>query len=131
MTRRELNGVRQLRNRIRQQEDYLHGLRGLIWSMENQLRQGQSNSVGKRVESLTLKIIDAEERLQWLLEQLDEAKADLRILITKETYDPLKRILILRYVGCWTWTEISKDTGLSRRTIYRLHKKFASQLDAH
>lgn len=80
---------------------------------------------------MTLKIVAAEERLQWLLERLEAAKVDLRIQITKETYDPLKRILILRYVACWTWTRISKDTGLSRRQIYRLHKKFASQLDAH
>ena len=131
MTKRELVAVRRITYEIRRQEEYLIGLRELMASMELQMQSGRSSATSRRVEILTLKIIAAEERLQWLLERLDAAKVDLQIQITKETYDPLKRILILRYVACWTWTRISKDTGLSRQWIYALHKKYLATLALH
>lgn len=124
--------VRRLRRAIARQADYLHGLRDLMSNLENLLKEGRSTTIGKQVEALVTKIVAAEEKLQWLEERLEMARSVLRACIVIAIADePLQRILILRYVQCLTWTQISKDTGLSRRQVYRLHKKFASQLDAH
>ena len=132
MTRAELTTVRRLWIEIIQQEEYLIGLRGLLWSMERSLKAGRSNVTGRRVERMVLKILDEEERLQWLYERLDGAKKRLRAQIEDEVEDmTLRRLLILRYVERQTWTQISEGLDKSRREIYRMHKKFASQLDAH
>ncbi|MBQ6759391.1 MAG: hypothetical protein IJP42_09985 [Selenomonadaceae bacterium] len=132
MTRAELTTVRRLWIEIIQQEEYLIGLRGLLWSMERSLKAGRSNVTGRKVERMVLKILDEEERLQWLYERLDGAKKRLRAQIEDEVEDmTLRRLLILRYVERQTWTQISEGLDKSRREIYRMHKKFASQLDAH
>ena len=132
MTRAELTTVRRLWIEIIQQEEYLIGLRGLLWSMERSLKAGRSNVTGRKVERMVLKILDEEERLQWLYERMDGAKKRLRAQIEDEVEDmTLRRLLILRYVERQTWTQISEGLDKSRREIYRMHKKFASQLDAH
>ncbi|MBR0103067.1 MAG: hypothetical protein IJQ01_06175 [Selenomonadaceae bacterium] len=132
MTKAELMTVRRLAIEILQQEEYLIGLRGLLCSMERSLKSGRSNVTGRKVERMVLKILDAEERLQWLYERLDGAKKRLRAQIEDEVEDmTLRRLLILRYVERLSWTEIARGLDKSRREIYRIHKKFASQLDAH
>lgn len=132
MTRAELTTVRRLWIEIIQQEEYLIGLRGLRLSMERSLKAGRSNVTGRKVERMVLKILDAEERLQWLYERLDGAKKRLRAQIEDGVSDrTLRKILIFRYVERQSWTEIAEGLDKSRREIYRMHKKFASQLDAH
>ena len=132
MTKAQLMTVRRLWIEIVQQEEYLIGLRQLRWSMERSLRAGRAHVTGRKVERLVLKILDEEERLQWLYERLDGAKKRLRAQIEDEVEDmTLRRLLILRYVERLTWTEIARGLDKSRREIYRMHKKFASQLDAH
>lgn len=132
MTRAELMTVRRLAIEILQQEEYLIGLRGLLCSMERSLKSGRSNVTGRKVERMVLKVLDEEERLQWLYERLDGAKKRLRAQIEDEVEDmTLRKILILRYVERQSWTEIARGLDKSRREIYRIHKKLASQLDAH
>lgn len=132
MTRAELMQVRRLWIEILQQEEYLIGLRGLLSSMERSLKSGRSNVTGRKVERMVLKVLDEEERLQWLYERFDGAKKRLQAQIQDEVEEPtLRKILILRYVERQTWTEIARGLDKSRREIYRMHKKFASQLDAH
>ena len=133
MTRNELRQVYRLRMRIAQQEEYLIGLRELKQSTERSLSPGGNNPQGsKRVESIVIKIVSAEEKLQWLYEQLDVAKSALRACITAAISDrTLQRVLILRYVECLTWTEISKATELSRQWVYQLHKKYLETLALH
>ena len=132
MTKAELMTVRRLWIEIVQQEEYLIGLRGLLSSMERSLKAGRATVTGKKVEAMVIKVMNAEEYLQWLYERYDAAKEKLRASIREEVTDKtLRKILILRYVERLSWTEISKALDKSRREIYRIHKKFASQLDAH
>ena len=116
---------------ILQQEEYLLGLRELRTSMERSQSTGHSATKSKWLERLVLKIIAAEEKLYFQYEQLEEMESRLTERIRAETTEPLRTILIYRYVKRQTWTEISKGLDKSRREIYRIHKKFASQLDAH
>ena len=116
---------------ILQQEEYLLGLRELQTSMERSRSTGHSATKSKWLERLVLKIIAAEEKLYFQYEQLEEMESRLTERIRAETTEPLRSILIYRYVRRQTWTEISKGLDKSRREIYRIHKKFASQLDAH
>ncbi|MBR6711928.1 MAG: hypothetical protein IKI76_02925 [Selenomonadaceae bacterium] len=132
MTRAELTTVRRLWIEIIQQEEYLIGLRGLLWSMERSLKAGRSNVTGRKVERMVLKILDEEERLQWLYERLDGAKKRLRAQIEDEVEDmTLRRLLILRYVERQTWTQISTAMKLSRQWVYVLHKKYLQTLALH
>lgn len=132
MTKGELMSVRRQWVRIIQQEEYLTGLRGLLDSMERSLRQGRTNTTSKQVETLALKIVAAEEKLQREYRRLEEMEDALRTRISEQIAEPtLQRMLILRYVKRQTWTQIAKALDKSRRQIYRMHEKFASQLDAH
>lgn len=116
--------VRRLTLEIMQQEEYLIGLRGLCSSMERAIKSGSRTYKGRQVEQLVLKIVAAEEKLQWQNERLAEEEKWLRARITAAVSElTTRRMLILRYVERQTWTQISKTMGLSRQWLYQLHKK--------
>ena len=116
---------------ILQQEEYLLGLRELQTSMERSQSTGHSLTKSKWLERLVLKIIAAEEKLYFQYEQLEEMESGLTEHIRAETTEPLRSILIYRYVRRQTWTEVVKSTGLSRQWVYELHKKYVRRLALH
>ena len=125
MTKAELNKVRRYRRKVTAQEDYLIGLRGLRTTAERVMTIGRSNVPSKRVESLVIKIVAAEEKLQWMYEELERLCDELGRRLFDEVLEMrLYNILTLRYVECLTWTEIAKRLGISRRRIYDSHQKY-------
>lgn len=130
MTNEELTRVRRLNLQIEKQEKYLLGLRQLTMTMETIYSDmPRAHTPGKKVEHLTIKIIAAEEKLADLRKDLVQAREALTEQILDEFDEPtLQRILLLRYVRCYSWTQVSRALPMDRTWVYREHKQFLATL---
>ena len=130
MTVEELNAVRQLRKVIRNREQALEIVRR-VEALKVPVRDGlpKSNAVDSRVERLAVSIADASRHIDKMKEQLVEAEIHLEQQINVEVTDITARaLLILRYVHCKCFQEISKILGYSESHIYRLHSRILQDL---
>ena len=123
MTEQELNQVRELNVKIKTIENQLSILRKRAEDLVPK-RDGLPHSSGihSKVESLALKIVEASEGLPALHEQITQAAAVLTEKICREVDEPNQRtVLILRYVFCMNFRDISFQTGYSDRKVFALH----------
>lgn len=130
MTVDELNAVRQLSKVIRNQEQALE-IERRVAALKVPERDGlpKSYAVDSRVERLAIRIADASRKIAEMKEQLLEAEIYLEQQINIEVTDITARaLLILRYVHCKCFQEISEIMGYSESHIYRLHNRILQDL---
>ena len=130
MTRGELETVRQLKEELRREEGRLQTLRLSIESL-NKLLDGMPHAcrVASPTERLAAQIVDSERRLGSLqMKMIEEAGR----LLTAIKNSPLGRreqeVLILRYVQCMTFRDISLRLEVSDAHVYRLHDAAAEKI---
>lgn len=126
MTEQELNGVRELRNKICVLERRLQELRT---SAENlvPILDGlpHSSEAKSRVEKIALMIVEDERELTALNEAILLARSELADKILREVDEPtLQTLLVLRYVECLSFKETARRMKITLRHLYRLHEKF-------
>lgn len=126
MTRTELNSVRELHKKICGLEENLRAWKVCAENIVPVLDGlPKSQFIKSRVERITTAIIDTEQQITKLREQLNETKLTLATQIFREFKEPmLQTLLILRYVECLSYKEVSRRMGLSLRHTYRLHENF-------
>lgn len=123
MTAQELYKVRELRNRILALTRHIERLRiaanNLVPVLDGMPHARNAES---RVESLTVKIVECEEELSALRTELDEAAAQLAGKIKNAPLTMQEReVLILRYVACERFRDISFQMHYSDAHVFRLH----------
>ena len=123
MTAQELYKVRELRNKILATTRHSESLRlaatNLVPIMDGMPHARTSES---RVEKLSLKIVECEKELTGLREEFDAAAALLADKIKAAPLTPQEReVLILRYVACERFRDISFQMNYSDAHVFRLH----------
>lgn len=125
MTDKDLNVVRDLRNKIRDLTSHLQALR---LSAQNivPVIDGlpHTDSVKSRVEKLALKIIEHERELSDLSRQFATSALDLtdRINRADQLNQQEKTILLMRYVACMNFQDIWIEMKLSDARTFYLHR---------
>lgn len=125
MTDKELNVVRDLRNKIRDLTSHLQALR---LSAQNivPVIDGlpHSDVVKSRVEKLALKIIEHERELSDLSRQFATSALDLtdRINRADQLNQQEKTILLMRYVACMNFQDIWIEMQISDNRAFYLHR---------
>lgn len=125
MTDKELNAVRDLRNKIRDLTSHLQALR---LSAQNivPVIDGlpHSDSVKSRVEKLALKIIEHERELSDLSRQFAISALNLeeRINRADQLNQQEKTILLMRYVACMRFQDIWIEMQISDNRAFYLHR---------
>lgn len=125
MTDKELNVVRDLRNKIRDLTSHLQALR---LSAQNivPVIDGlpHSDSVKSRVEKLALKILEHERELSDLSRQFAISALDLtdRINRADNLNQQEKTILLMRYVACMNFQDIWIEMQISDNRAFYLHR---------
>lgn len=124
MTKTELNGARELRNKIRDEERRLLTLR---LSAENlvPILDGlpHGTDVKSRVENLAVKIMESERELIRLRKEFGQAAFTLEEKINRSELDALeKSILTLRYVACMNFLDIQDKLKISDATTFYVHR---------
>ena len=129
MTEKELNGVRELRNKICILERRLQELRtsaeNLIPIIDGLPHATEAKS---RVEKITLMIVANERELTALNEKMTAARSELADKILREVDAPiLQTLLVLRYVECLSFKETARRMHFTLRYIFKLHTKFLKE----
>jgi len=124
MTEKELNAARELKKLIQDREQRLIGLRAsaqnLVPANDGQPR---SQTPSSRVEKLAIKILDADEKLNCLRRQFDEAAAQIALEIYNADLTAQEQaVLIARYVDCVTFRAIQFRLHLSDAHVFYLHR---------
>ena len=123
MTERELNIVRDLNAQIRELETHLVTLRRCIENLSPKLDGlPRSTTIQSQVEKIALEIVESSRELEALREQILFATAKLTNEICRAVVAPQERtVLILRYVACMNFRDISFQLNFSDRKVYALH----------
>lgn len=130
MTEQELNRVRDLHKRIRDLENLLATLRKRAGDIVP-AREGlpHSTDIHSKVESLALKIVEKTIELDLLHKQILTATAALTESICRHISEPNQRaVMLLRYVHCLHFRDISFRLDKSDATVYRLHHDAAQKM---
>lgn len=127
MTEEELKAVRKIKDKLDSEEQVLNGLRESGLRIISAYSETPSSSGGNfsdsAVEKFTLRIIGAEKRIENLKVLLTDAMTELEEKINATVEDLRAReILILRYVYCLKFKDISQMLSYSEKHIRRLHK---------
>ena len=123
MTAQELYKVRELRNRILAMTRHIETLRIAASNLVPVLDgMPHARNAESRVENLTLKIVESEKELSALREEFDATAAQLadKIKIAPLTMRE-REVLILRYVACERFRDISFQMNYSDAHVFRLH----------
>ena len=85
----------------------------------------QARKLEEQAEYLMMQtgIVEAEEKLNGILEKLFETRAEIMKIIQKIRDGRQQLILICRYLYYKTWDEIAEKTGYSTRHLLRIHRK--------
>ena len=124
MTEQELNAVRDLSKQIADLERYVSNLRKRAANITPDL-DGMPRRTGviSRVELLALEIVDCEKELEELKGKLVSVGGNLLAHITKHVPDLNQRtVLILRYISCMRFRDISFELDKSDARIYQIHR---------
>ena len=124
MTEQELYKARELRNRILAMARHVESLRisasNLVPVLDGLPHARQSES---RVEKIALKVLESEKELASLREEFDTVAAQLAEKIKNAPLSSQEReILILRYVACERFRDISFQTNYSDAHVFHLHR---------
>lgn len=132
MTVTELNSVRDLRQRIREQERRLRALRLSVENLTPILDgMPHSRSPTSRVEKITVKILEAERELELLRAECANAAEVLTEKISAANLESQEQtILIMRYVACMNFRDIEFELGLSDARIFFLHRNSLRKIKA-
>lgn len=125
MTDKELNAVRDLRNKIRDLTSHLQALRLSAQSITPVIDGlPHSDSVKSRVEKLALKIIEHERELSDLSRRFATSALDLtdRINRADQLNQQEKTILLMRYVACMNFQDIWIEMQISDNRAFYLHR---------
>lgn len=130
MTAQELYKVRELRNKILATTRHLESLRisasNLVPVLDGMPHARNATS---RVEKISLNIIENENELTALREEFDAEAAKLADKIKAAPLKPQEReILILRYVACERFRDISFQTGYSDAHVFYLHRSAVDKI---
>lgn len=130
MTGQELNCVRELNSKIREIELHLTTLRSRADDITPKLDGlPHASTIRSQVESLALKIVEESLQLDELHSRIVSEAANLTKEICRLVSDPQERsVMILRYVSCMRFRDISFRLGKSDATIFRLHHDALAKL---
>ncbi|MBQ7453955.1 MAG: hypothetical protein IJS69_02740 [Selenomonadaceae bacterium] len=82
-----------------------------------------------RVENISLKIIESEKELEGLREEFDTVAGQLADKIKIAPLSPQEReVLILRYVACERFRDISFQTHYSDAHVFHLHRSAVDKI---
>lgn len=123
MNERELNRVRELKEKIRELERHIAALRSSAENIVPVLDgMPHSTDVKSKVETLALHIVHSEQELEALRSELCTAAIHITTQIQNANLKRAeKTILILRYVVCMNFRDISFQLEQSDATTFRLH----------
>lgn len=128
----ELTCVRELKAELQRRQERLKNLREVATSVTVPRLDGlpRANNLFSKPEKFMQLIIDEERELARLQVELDETATDLSKEIKKRVDDARQEtILILRYVGCLSFREVSRRTSYSVRNCLRLHNSGKSKFE--
>lgn len=132
MTVTELNSVRDLRQRIREQERRLNALRLSVQNLTPLLDgMPHSRSQTSRVEKIVVKAADLEREIESLRDECAAAAVTLTDKISAANLESHEEtILILRYVACMNFRDIEFELGMSDARIFYLHRNSLRKVKA-
>ena len=123
MTERELNKARELKERIRELERHIAALRlsaaDIVPGLDG---MPHGTDIKSKVEKLAARLVDEERELESIRAELCAAAIHIATQIqAADLKRKEKTVLILRYVTCMNFRDISFQLGLSDATTFRLH----------
>lgn len=124
MTERELNEARDLKERIRELERHIAALRlsaaDIVPALDGMPR---ATDIKSKVEKLAARIVDDERELESIRAKFCAAAITIATRIQNaDLKRQEKTLLILRYVVCMNFRDISFQMGLSDATTFRIHR---------
>ena len=124
MTEIELNKARELKERIRELERHIAALRlsaeNIVPALDG---MPHATDIKSKVEKLAAHIVDAEQELKIVRAELCAAAIHIATRIqAADLKRQEKTVLILRYVTCMNFRDISFQLGLSDATTFRIHR---------
>ena len=130
MTEQELNGAREIKEKIRDVEKRI--LPMLRADAENlvPIVDGlpHGTDIKSRVENIAVMIVEDERELSALNEKMTLARSELADKILREVDEPiLQTLLVLRYVECLSFKETARRMHFTLRYIFKLHTKFLKE----
>ena len=124
MTERELNEARDLKERIRELERHIAALRlsaaDIVPALDG---MPHATDIKSKVEKLAARIVDDERELESIRAEFCAAAITIATRIQNaDLKRQEKTLLILRYVVCMNFRDISFQMGLSDATTFRTHR---------
>lgn len=124
MTEIELNEARELKERIRELERHIAALRlsaaDIVPALDG---MPHATDIKSKVEKLAARIVDEEQELETIRAELCAAAIHITNQIqAADLKRQEKTVLILRYVTCMNFRDISFQLGLSDATTFRIHR---------
>lgn len=123
MNERELNRVRELKEKIRELERHIAALRSSAENIVPVLDgMPHSTDVKSKVETIALHVVNSERELDALRSELCSAAIHITNRIQNSNLKRKeKTLLILRYVVCMNFRDIAFQMDISDATTFRLH----------
>ena len=123
MTEQELNRVREFNSKIREIEIHLTTLRNRADDITPKFDGlPHASTIRSQVENLALKIVEESLQLDELHARIVSEAANLTKEICRLVADPQERtVMILRYVSCMRFRDISFRMNFSDRKVFTLH----------
>lgn len=121
MIRREIE-----RKRLR--VETLRRLAGRITAQFQEVRV-RSSPDPARIQALLADAADEEQTIRLLQESLNRALTDTVIAISRMPDEKLTRLLELRYIDEYSWTDIAEELGYTKRSTFKLHQRALSRIE--
>ena len=124
MTRYDLEIIWRLRKKFSLLEEELKALREAAENISPVIDGlPKSKNATSKVENLSVKILDIEEKFAETAEKLIEMTGEFSKFFERELPDEIACIFILRYVACRTWREIAQGYRRTLKWSYSAHAK--------
>ena len=91
-------------------------------------RVSKSRSTAAPFESMVLKIVELEQRLDALKEKRDKLCAEIMMTIESLENEDHKAVLVLRYLQDLEWGLVAAKVNASIATVYRWHRAALQKL---
>ena len=132
MTERELNEVRDLRDKIREKEWHAETLRRTADDLVP-VRDGlpKDKTPHSRVESLIVKVRTLEQEADNLRGEMAEAAIRLTDKLSATLKGQELQVMTLRYVNCQRFLDIQEALDLSDARVFYLHRQALKKLKSN
>lgn len=87
------------------------------------------NHGGSRLEDTITKIVDMQAEINNDIDRLVDLKQEISERIAALDNPQQQAILMMRYIGCKNWAEISVELGYNLRYVYRVHSEALRALE--